>query len=302
MPEKIKIIFLGTSDAIPTVKRNHTSILFNYKNENILVDCGEGTQRQFKKAGLNPCKLTKILITHWHGDHILGLPGLLQTLAFNGYNRSLFIYGPKGTKKLMRNLLKTFIFVGKLNLKVEEIREGRFFENEDFYLEAKKMEHGALCLAYSFVKKGKIKIDKEKLKKVKLPEGPWLNKLKQGKDIVYKEKKYKVKDLTYKEKDKKISFVLDTSINSRIVNFVKGSDLLICEATFSHDLKDKAKKYGHLTASQAAEIAKKSKTKKLFLTHLSQRYEKNPKKLLNEAKKIFKNCFLAKDLDSIILE
>ncbi len=302
MPEKIKIIFLGTSDAIPTVKRNHTSILFNYKNENILVDCGEGTQRQFRKAGLNPCKLTKILITHWHGDHILGLPGLLQTLAFNGYNRSLFIYGPKGTKKLMRNLLKTFIFVGKLNLKVEEIREGRFFENEDFYLEAKKMEHGALCLAYSFVKKGKIKIDKEKLKKVKLPEGPWLNKLKQGKDIVYKEKKYKVKDLTYKEKDKKISFVLDTSINSRIVNFVKDSDLLICEATFSHDLKDKAKEYGHLTASQAAEIAKKSKTKKLFLTHLSQRYEKNPKKLLNEAKKIFKNCFLAKDLDSIILE
>ncbi len=302
MPEKIKIIFLGTSDAIPTVKRNHTSILFNYKNENILVDCGEGTQRQFRKAGLNPCKLTKILITHWHGDHILGLPGLLQTLAFNGYNRSLFIYGPKGTKKLMRNLLKTFIFVGKLNLKIEEIKEGRFFENEDFYLEAKKMEHGALCLAYSFVKKGKIKIDKEKLKKVKLSEGPWLNKLKQGKDIVYKEKKYKVKDLTYKEKDKKISFVLDTSINSRIVNFVKDSDLLICEATFSHDLKDKAKEYGHLTASQAAEIAKKSKTKKLFLTHLSQRYEKNPKKLLNEAKKIFKNCFLAKDLDSIILE
>ena len=110
--EKIKITFLGTSDSIPTKERNHTSILLNYKNENILIDCGEGTQRQFKKANLNPCRLTSILITHWHGDHILGLPGLLQTLAMQNYNRTLKIYGPRNTKKFAEEIMKMFVFVG----------------------------------------------------------------------------------------------------------------------------------------------------------------------------------------------
>src|SRR3989344_3358273 len=95
--EQIKITFLGTSNAIPTKKRNHTAILLTYKNENILIDCGEGTQRQFKIAEISPAKLTKILITHWHGDHTLGLSGLFQTLAMSDYSKKLEIYGPKNT-------------------------------------------------------------------------------------------------------------------------------------------------------------------------------------------------------------
>ena len=106
----IKVKFLGTSGAVPTAERNHTSMLLEYENENILIDCGEGTQRQFRKARINPCKITRILITHWHGDHVLGLPGLLQTLGFSEYNKTLYIYGPKGTKEFMQNLFKTFFF------------------------------------------------------------------------------------------------------------------------------------------------------------------------------------------------
>ena len=102
----IKLTFLGTSDSIPTEERNHTSILLTYEGENILIDCGEGTQRQIRKAKLNPCKITRILITHWHGDHVLGIPGLLQTLSMSGYNKTLYIYGPEGTKKFMKELLK----------------------------------------------------------------------------------------------------------------------------------------------------------------------------------------------------
>ena len=122
----IKIIFLGTTDAIPSAERNHTSILLEYKDENILVDCGEGTQRQFRKAKLNPSKVTRILITHWHGDHVLGLPGLLQTLAFSGYNKTLDIYGPKGTKEFVRIILKTFAFQGKYKIEVKEVEEQIF--------------------------------------------------------------------------------------------------------------------------------------------------------------------------------
>ena len=291
----IKLVFLGTSDAVPSTERNHTSILLNYKDENILVDCGEGTQRQFRKAELNPCKLTLILITHWHGDHILGIPGLLQTLSFSGYGKTLFIYGPRGTKEFMNQIFKTFIFQGKFKIQVEEV-ENKFFENEDFYIEAKKMSHGVPCNAYTFVEKTKIRIDKKKLQKTKI-NGPILQKLKSGKDIVYDGKKYLAKNLIYKEDGKKISFVFDTSFNKEIIPFVKNSDLLVCESTFGEELEEKAGEYKHLTSKQSAEIAKKSNSKKLVLTHISQRYNKTQANILKTAKKNFKNSVLAKDLD-----
>jgi len=292
----IKITILGTSDQIPTAKRNHTAIFLKYKGEGILVDCGEGTQRQFRKARLNPGKVTKILITHWHGDHVLGLPGLLQTLSFMGYNKTLEIYGSKGTKKFMQRLLETFVFQGKHSIKVFEVN-GKFLETNDFYLESKKMVHGAACNAYCFVKKGLIRIDKKKLKKYKISPGKHLAKLKQGKNITYRRKKYLAKNLTFTDADKKISFVLDTGLNKSIIPFVKNSDLLICEASFDSSLEKRAKEREHLTSKQAAEIAKKAKVKKLVLTHLSSRYEKDQGIILKEAKKIFKNSYLAKDFD-----
>lgn len=294
----IKITFLGTSDSIPSATRNHSAILLTYKGENILVDCGEGTQRQFRKARLNPGKITRLLITHWHGDHVLGIPGLLQTLALSGYNKTLFVYGPKGTKILMKALLKLFAIKEKIKIEVKEVN-GKFLDTEEFYLEAKKMQHGTSCNAYSFVKKGLIRINKSKLKKYKIPTGKHLAKLKQGKNITFKGKKYSAKDLTFKEEDKKVSFILDTSMNKNAVLLAKNSDLFICESSFASDLKDKAKERKHLTSEQAAEIAKKSKSKKLILTHLSQRYDNDKKKILNEAKKVFKNTSLINDLDVI---
>lgn len=297
----MKITFLGTSDAVPTATRNHTAILLEYNGENILIDCGEGTQRQFRKAKINPCKLTRLLITHWHGDHVLGIPGLLQTMAMNGYNKTLNIYGPKGTENFMKKILGLFIFRGKYLLNVKDI-EGRFIDEKDFYIEAETMTHGAPCNAYIFVKKGQIRIDKKKLAKTNLPSTSLLQKLKQGKNIVYKGKTYLAKNLTFKEEGKKIAFVFDTSMNKNIVPFVKDSDLLICEATFASEIEEKANEYKHLTAKQAAEIAKKAKVKKLILTHISQRYEKDKKKILNEARKIFKNSFLVEDLEQIEIE
>ncbi|MCK9595641.1 ribonuclease Z [Candidatus Pacearchaeota archaeon] len=291
----IKLIFLGTSDAIPSIERNTTSILLSYKDENILIDCGEGTQRQLRKANFNPCKITKILISHWHGDHILGLPGLLQTLSFSGYNKSLEIYGPRGTKNLMKALLKTFVFQEKIKLTVKEV-ENRFFESEDFYLEAEHMTHGTPCNAYTFVKKKSLRIDKKKLEKTKI-SGPLLKHLKEGKNIVYDGKTYFSKDMTFEETDKKISFVFDTSFNERIIPFVINSDILVCESTFGSELEERAEDYKHLTVKQTARIAKESKSKKLILTHISQRYSKNPQVLLKDAKKIFRNSVLAKDFD-----
>lgn len=298
MAEKIKLTFLGTAASIPTAKRNHTAILLDYKGEHILIDCGEGTQRQFRKAGLNPCKLTKVLITHWHGDHVLGLPGLFQTLVLSGYEKKMQVFGPRGTKRFMKEFVNVFVPVLKFKAEVNEVSE-RFFENEDFYLQAKAMTHRIPCNAYSFVLKDRIRIDRKKLAKAKIPSGPLLSKLKQGKNIVYKGKRYLARNLTYIEKGKKISFVLDTGFNSKIISFVKDSDLLICEASFGDALKEQAEEYKHLTAKQAGEIAKKSKSKKLILTHISQRSDKNLNGLLKEAKRIFRNVSIVKDLDGV---
>mgnify|MGYP001559567640 CR=1 FL=1 len=292
----IKIIFLGTSDAIPSAARNHSSIWVNFGGENLLVDCGEGTQRQIRKAKLNPCRITRILITHWHTDHILGLPGLLKTLGMSGYNKTLYLYGPRGTVGLMNALLKLFAFEEEYPIKIQEV-DGRFLETKDFYLEAEKMIHGINCNAYSFVKKSQRRIDKKKLQKSGLPPGPVLQKFKEGKDIVYNGKKYLAKSLTYFEKGKKISFVFDTKANDKIIPLVKDSDVLISEAS-SID-KEGADRYKHMMAEQAAQIAKKARVKRLILSHISQRVEKNLKGNLTKAKKIFKNTSIAKDLDVI---
>mgnify|MGYP001571433594 CR=1 FL=1 len=294
----LKLTFLGTSDAVPSAERNHTSILLNYEGENILIDCGEGTQRQFRKLGLNPCKITRILLTHKHADHSIGLIGLLKTMELSGYNKTLFICGPKGIKEFIQNIFQTFGAVENYKVHVEEVA-GKFFETKDFYLEAEKMSHGVLCNAYNFVKKGQIKIDRKKLEKSGLPNSEILKKLKEGKNIIYKGEKYLAKNLTFSEDGKKISFILDTEMNKNIINFAKNSDILVCDSSYASDLKDKAKLHQHLTAEQAGEIAKKSKSKKLILTHISQRYEKRKDVILKEAKKVFKNSHLVKDLDVI---
>ncbi len=292
--EMIRIVFLGTSDAIPSEKRNHTSLFLNYGAENILVDCGEGTQRQMRIAKINPCSITKILITHWHGDHVLGLPGLLESMALNGYNRKLEVYGPKGTKQFMSEIFKLFLASERISYDVHEV-DGKFFEGEDFYLESEKMEHGCPINAYSFVLKEKVRIDKKKLKKYKIGDGPWLGELKKGKDIVYSGKKIKAKDLTYLQQGKKISIIMDTVFNNRITPFVKDSDLMISESSFLDEDADKARTHRHLTVKQVAEVAKKAKVKQLILTHISQRYTKSIGKVEKEAKKYFKNTKLAED-------
>ncbi len=300
MTSKIKINFLGTADAIPSKNRNHLAVLLTFEGENILFDCGEGTQRQLRKANLNPCKLTKILISHTHADHVLGLVGILETLNLSGYSKKLEIFGPRGIKEFLKDLFETF----RVNLNYElEIKEvfGKFFENKDFYLSAERMEHGSSCNAYSFVMKDKLKIDKSKLKKFKIPSGKHLSEISQGRDIVFEGKKFKAKDLVYSEKGKKVSYVVDTLMNSRIQDFVDRSDVFICEGTFSKEEEAMAREKKHLTFEQAGKIAKDAKVGKLFLVHIGQRYSRCMKEVEKSVKKIFKNSFLPRDLDVVEL-
>ncbi len=297
----IKVTFLGTSSMLPTKERNHSSILLHYLNEGIMIDCGEGTQRQLKFAKISSCKITKLLITHFHGDHVLGIPGFLQSLVANDYQKTLQIYGPIGTKKYINHMMKGIIFkeFRRLKYKITELSSTKiFYKDKNFSLKSGKANHNVPTLTYSFIEKDKLKINLNYLKKFKLKKHPLLGKLQQGHDIIYKGKKITVKNATIKKPGKKITIILDTAASPNITKFAQNSDLLICESTWSNELQYLTQKRKHMTSKQAAKIAKKEKAKKLILTHFSQRY-KSLAELLKQAKKEFKNTELAKDLMNV---
>lgn len=300
MAEKIHLTFLGTGSAVPTARRNHPAVLLQYKDENILFDCGEGTQKQFRIAKLNPCKITRIFISHWHGDHIFGLPGLLQTLMLNNYGKTLHIYGPKGTKYFMDIYERMYIKKGaSYAIETHELSTQTALDTKEFVIESKEMSHDSPCLAYSFTIKERSRLDKTKIKKLKLPvNSPLMGELARGKTIEFEKKKIDGKKLTYKEPQRKITYIIDTRVNENTVKIAKDSDVLICESTYSAEEEEIAKEHAHLTSTQAAKIAKDSKSKKLYLMHLSQRYE-NPKPISDEAKKVFKDVKIAEDFDRI---
>ena len=286
---------------VPTADRNHSAILLSYKAEKILVDCGEGTQRQLRVAKISACKITKILITHWHGDHVLGLPGLMQTLIAHEYNKELEIYVPKGTKANFQKMFDFFVLRGhQIKYKVVEVGSGKFFESEDFELHSFNVKHGTRARGYSFVEKDKRKINLAYLKKYGLKQHPVLKDLQLGKDIEWKGKKIKARLATKPIFGKKVSIVLDTAYFVELVKAVKGADVLISESNYLEDLKDVAAERKHMTAKQAATLAKKAKVKALYLTHFSQRYN-SLKPFLDQAKPVFKNTKVAKDFLKVCL-
>ena len=283
----MEVIVLGTSSGVPTKDRNHSSHLVSTKNYDILMDCGEGTQRQLKIKGLNPTRIKKILLTHWHGDHSLGLLGLLQSLAFlNQETVRIEIYGPKQTKKRLKILMEGFVFQGQLNLVIKECKSGKIFEDEYLEIHCLPMNHSTDCIAFSIKEKDKRKIKMSEITKLKIPEGPMLNKFVQGKSLTFKGKKINAKDVTYTEKGKKLVYVTDTVMCDNAIKLAKDADLLICEATYDKSLEEKAKKHSHMTTHDAATIASEAKVKKLLLTHFSPRYT-DLKPLEDEAKEIF---------------
>lgn len=295
----MRIIFLGTSSMVPTKERAHSGVVLEHDIENILFDCGESIQRQLRISGSNINRITKILLTHWHADHVLGLPGLLQTMAKQKENKKIDIFGPKGTKKFINYMMKAFVFYGNLNMKIKEISKGTFFKNNLYSLESITLKHTVPTLGYSFKENDRRKININYLNRLGLKKGPLIGKLQQGKDVIFKGKKIYSNDATSIIKGKKISYIVDTLKTRNVIKLAKDSDVLICESTFKDESVDKAKKSYHLTSTQAAEIAKEADVKLLILTHFSQRY-KNVKELENESKKTFKNTIAAKDF--MILE
>ena len=297
----MEITFLGTSSAVHSYERNHPSIALKAFGDVMLFDCGEGTQRQLIYARVSPMKISKIFITHFHGDHILGLPGLLQSMNFRGRDTKLTIYGPKGL-----NILKDAIFsLGycKIEFPIEfiEIESGIVEETEEYIIKSQKVNHRVPCLAYSIEEIKKPRFLREKAIELGVPVGPDFGRLHNGEEIEIDGRVIKPEQvLGPPRKGRKITYSGDTTPCEEMIELAKDSTLLIHESTYVNEDKDKAEERFHSTSSDAALIAKESNSKQLILTHISTKYQSTDL-LLNEALEIFENTEIAKDLKKIEL-
>jgi ribonuclease Z len=291
--KRMELTFLGTSCMVPTKERNVQSIYLEYKGEGILIDCGEGTQRQMSIIGKSRMKVKKVLISHWHGDHVSGLIGLIQTLGNQEEPKKLTVFGPKGTKTKMYHLLNSCYFDLRIQIDVKEIdtkKKSIVYQNQDYKIEAAPMEHSVPCLGYSFIEKDQRKINMAKAKKLGLKEGPDIGKLQRGQKV----KGVKPEQVSHIQKGKKITFILDTRPCKNAIELAEDADLLICEAAYMKKHEEKGIEYSHMTTEQAAYIANKANVKKLIITHFSQRY-KTTEELAEEIKTYFKNSSCAYD-------
>lgn len=300
----MELTFLGTGAGIPSKHRNVSSIALSVEDElnHIwLFDCGEATQHQFLHTTLKPRKITRIFITHLHGDHTFGLPGLLSSRSFQGGEDPVTIYGPKGLKDYIDMSLSVSSSHLTYPIDVVELTEGKVAETDTCTIYCQQLDHGIPSYGFRIVEKeklGHLRVDK--LREMGLEPGPIYQKIKNNPvttlpngQVIHR------KDVMTPNRPGRILCIFgDTRFHSDYKDFAEGADLLIHEATFSHEQKELAYEYYHSTTVDAATLAKKSHVKKLILTHLSSRYQpSDEKELLKEARDVFPETYLAKDFD-----
>lgn len=304
----MELIFLGTGAGVPSKERNVSAVilaLLQEINSMWLFDCGEATQHQILRTSVKPRKVNKIFITHLHGDHIFGLPGLLSSRSFQGGRDLLTIYGPQGIKEYVETSLRVSGTHLTYPLSIIEIEEGLILDEPHFTVHCKKLDHGIPSYGYRITEKdkpGELLVDK--LKAVGVSPGPLYQQIKEN-DVVVKDgrKFYRQEFIGPDKKGRVISIFGDTRFPERNRTFIQKSDVLVHEATFEREKAALAEEYYHSTTAQAASLAKAAQVNQLVLTHISSRYQQeDTKKLVNEAKDIFPDTVIANDFYRMMVE
>jgi len=296
-----EIIFLGTSASAPSINRNLSAQVISHNEFRFLLDCGEGTQRQILQAGLGFRRLNRILITHHHLDHLLGIGGLISTfMRWETIDELEIMAAPTALERI--HTLIYGVVLGKNNppmeLRLTEIKPGVIFDHAEFHVSAFSVTHrGPDCLGYIFEEKAKRPFLVEKAEKLNIPPGPWRKELVLGKSVQLADGRViNPNDVLGAEKPGiKVVFSGDVGDVECLRGVVTDADLFVCEATYLDEEADIAAQFGHLTARQAAELAASENVKKLVLTHISRRYRE--KDVQDEARRYFSNCNIARDFD-----
>jgi ribonuclease Z len=295
----LDLVFLGTSGSMPTAQRAPAGILLRRGGERLLFDCAEGTQRQLLRSNVGLIELREVFLTHYHADHYLGLPGMLKTFALRGREVPITIYGPPGLRDLFGALRRIF---GRLTYTVElkELRPGDELIREDYRLEAFAVAHGVSAVGYALVEDARPgRFDVQAADALGVPSGPERGALQRGESVTLADGTTITPDkvLGPARPGRKVVISGDGGPSESVIEAARNADVLVHEATFCEDERERARETQHSTALEAAGVARAAEVQLLALTHLSNRYFGG--EVAREARTIFPNTVVPRDFDTI---
>jgi len=293
----IQVTFLGTSAAVPTVERNVAGLMLQRAGESLLFDCGEGTQRQMMRYGTG-FLVNEIFLTHYHADHTLGIPGLLRGMSMQARTEPLRIYGPRSAERQIGPLLALGMDRPKFPVEIIELKAGDILDRGDYELVVGEALHKGDCLAYALVEHPRLgRFDPDHARSLGIPEGPLWGKLHKGEAVPDASGRMVTSSelVGPPRPGRKVVYSGDTMPCDSIRTLAHGADLLIHEATFGDDERDRALETRHSTAREAAMVARDAGVKQLCLTHISARYSREAPELIAAARSVFPATKVAKD-------
>jgi len=297
----LNVTFLGTAGSLPTPERNPSAVLINREGEMMLFDCGEGTQRQMMRARTGMMRLNYIFLTHLHADHILGIPGLMETLAFQGREDPITVVGPVHTVRLVESFKSVCYFSRKFDVQAIELQPGDVLKMKGCQVRAISTNHSVPSLGYSLEEDMRLgRFNRDDALSLGIPPGPLYGKLQHGQVIEIDGQKIEPHQVMGPARPgRKVVYTGDTRPCKSVQQASIGADLLIHDCTLANDMAKWARETKHSTAAEAAEVAKNAGVGQLVLTHISSRYSEDTSQLLKEALSIFKSTIVAEDLISL---
>ncbi len=293
----LSLTFLGTSAARPTIERNVSSLALQRDGETLLFDAGEGTQRQMMKYGTS-FALNDIFFTHFHADHFLGVIGLVRTLGLQGRTDALRMFGPRGGKRVLETALQLGVERVPFPVEIQELKVGDAVKRDGYVIEPFPTEHGNGAIGYALREaERKGRFDPDAARAAGVPEGPFWGKLQRGESVGLADgRTVGPEGIVGPTRPGRLVVITgDTRPCAAVVEAATGADLLVHEATFGEEEKDRAKETQHSTAKEAAQVALAARVKKLVLCHVSARYSMSADELVKEAREVFPETMVARD-------
>ena len=293
----LSVTFLGTGAACPTIDRNVAALAVQREGETLLFDCGEGTQRQMMRYGVS-FALTEVFFSHWHADHFLGITGLLRTLGLLDRTAPMTLYGPRGAERILSQAVTLGFEKPKFKVDIVELKAGDVLKRDGYDLHVVAADHRSDTVGYALVEHLRLgRFDPDHARALGIPEGPLWGKIHKGETVALPDGRMVApEELVGKPRPgRRLVYSGDTRPCATILEAARGADLLVHEATFGEEERDRARETGHSTAREAATVARDAKALRLALTHLSARYIREAPELLAEAQAVFPETVVARD-------
>ncbi len=293
----LSVTLLGTGASCPSIERNVAALALVREGETILLDCGEGTQRQMMRYGVS-FAFREIFFTHYHGDHMLGVTGLLRTLGLQDRTAPVTLYGPRGAARILGGALQVGIERTRFPVEIVEVRPGDRLRREGYDIVVFETDHRADTVGYALAEHRRLgRFHPERARALGIPEGPLWGRLHRGETVDLPDgRRVGPEELVGPPRPgRTVVYSGDTRPSLAVIEAARGADLLIHEATFAEEERERAQETGHSTAAQAAEVAQKAGVRRLVLTHISPRYGKEAPELLAEARAVFPETIVGRD-------